>query len=128
MTDAQRADRLCELNVLEQVANVCHTTIVQDAWRRGQTLTVHGWIYCLQDGLLRDLGLSVTQEDGTHRRLRARRRRAVDRRGHLAGESITRARRGAAVLEAALRDKVGGCPSFATSRLAPATPSCSWAR
>jgi carbonic anhydrase len=54
-----RADRLCELNVEAQVANVCHTTIVQDAWRRGQPLTVHGWIYSLADGLLRDLGLTV---------------------------------------------------------------------
>jgi len=50
-----RVDRLCELNVVTQVRNVCQTTIVQDAWRRGQTLTVHGWIYSLQDGLLRDL-------------------------------------------------------------------------
>jgi len=56
---AARQDRLCELNVWAQVANVCHTTIVQDAWRRGQTLTVHGWIYALADGLLRDLGLVV---------------------------------------------------------------------
>lgn len=47
--------RLCELNVLEQAAHVCRTTIVQDAWRRGQTLHVHGWIYALEDGLLRDL-------------------------------------------------------------------------
>ena len=54
-----REDRLCELNVEAQVANVCHTTIVQDAWRRGQPLTVHGWIYSLADGLLRDLGLTV---------------------------------------------------------------------
>ena len=54
-----RANRLAELNVEAQVANVCHTTIVQDAWRRGQTVTVHGWIYALSDGLLRDLGLVV---------------------------------------------------------------------
>jgi carbonic anhydrase len=54
-----RANRLAELNVESQVANVCHTTIVQDAWSRGQTLTVHGWIYSLSDGLLRDLGLVV---------------------------------------------------------------------
>jgi carbonic anhydrase len=62
MTEAQCTDRLAELNVLEQVANVCRTTIAQDAWRRGQPLAVHGWIYRLQDGLLRDLGLSVTTE------------------------------------------------------------------
>jgi carbonic anhydrase len=55
---AQRENRLCELNVAAQVANVCHTTIVQDAWRRGQPLVVHGWIYSLADGLLRDLGLA----------------------------------------------------------------------
>ena len=62
MTDAQSADRLCELNVLEQVSNVCRTTIVQDAWRRGQPLEVHGWIYRLQNGLIRDLGLSVARD------------------------------------------------------------------
>jgi carbonic anhydrase len=56
---AAREDRLCELNVEAQVANVCHTTIVQDAWRRRQPLTVHGWIYSLADGLLRDLGLTI---------------------------------------------------------------------
>jgi carbonic anhydrase len=50
---------LCELNVIEQVANVCQTTIVQDAWARGQELHVHGWIYGLHDGLLRDLNTTV---------------------------------------------------------------------
>jgi carbonic anhydrase len=63
MTGSQAADRLAELNVLEQVVNVCRTTMVQDAWRRGQPLGVHGWIYRLQDGLLHDLGLSVTGEN-----------------------------------------------------------------
>ncbi|MFT3695521.1 MAG: carbonate dehydratase [Kofleriaceae bacterium] len=58
-----RANRLAELNVEAQVANVCHTTIVQDAWRRGQSLTVHGWIYALADGLIRDLGLVVESAD-----------------------------------------------------------------
>lgn len=53
------ADRLCELNVVEQVANVCQTTIARDAWHRGQALSVHGWIYSLQDGLLRDLNTTV---------------------------------------------------------------------
>jgi carbonic anhydrase len=62
MTEAQSTDRLAELNVLEQAANVCRTTIVLDAWRRGQPLAVHGWIYRLQDGLMRDLGLDVTGE------------------------------------------------------------------
>jgi carbonic anhydrase len=51
---------LSELNVREQVANVCRTTVVQAAWERGQELSVHGWIYALEDGLLRDLGLCVT--------------------------------------------------------------------
>ena len=55
----RRLDRLCELNVAEQVSNVCQTTIVGDAWARGQRLTVHGFVYGLEDGLLRDLGVSV---------------------------------------------------------------------
>ncbi|HEY7840517.1 MAG TPA: carbonate dehydratase [Gammaproteobacteria bacterium] len=54
-----RLARLCELNVIEQVVNVTHTTVVQDAWQRGQGLTVHGWIYGIRDGLIRDLGMSV---------------------------------------------------------------------
>ena len=54
-----RVDRLCELNVIEQVRNVCQTTVVHDAWQRGQELSVHGWIYALQDGLLRDLAITV---------------------------------------------------------------------
>jgi len=54
-----REDRLCELNVIEQVRNVCETTIVQDAWARRQRLTVHGWIYRLDDGLLHDLGVTI---------------------------------------------------------------------
>ena len=52
-------DALCELNVIEQVMNVCQTTIVQDAWIRGQSLCVHGWIYRLDDGILHDLGFCV---------------------------------------------------------------------
>ena len=55
----ERVDRLCELNVVEQVRNVGRTTIVQSAWQRGQELVVHGWIYGLQDGLLRDLGVTI---------------------------------------------------------------------
>jgi carbonic anhydrase len=55
----KRANRLAELNVEAQVANVCHTTIVQDAWRRGHKLSIHGWIYSLSDGLLRDLGMHI---------------------------------------------------------------------
>lgn len=57
------ADRLCELNVIEQAANVCRTTIVRDAWARGQELAVHGWIYGLKDGLLRDLKYTATGPD-----------------------------------------------------------------
>jgi carbonic anhydrase len=54
-TETQRHRRLCELNVVEQVVNVSQTTIVRDAWARGQSLTVHGWVYDLDNGLLRDL-------------------------------------------------------------------------
>jgi carbonic anhydrase len=61
--DAARLDRLCELNVRQQAANVCRTTVVQEAWRRGQRLGVHGWIYDLRDGLLRDLGITVTRPE-----------------------------------------------------------------
>ena len=59
----KRVDRLCELNVAQQVANVCHTTIVQDAWRHGADLSVHGFIYDIHDGILRDLGFSITGVD-----------------------------------------------------------------
>lgn len=58
-TEAQRLTRLCELNVIEQVVNVSQTTAVRDAWARRQELTVHGWVYDIQDGLLRDLGVST---------------------------------------------------------------------
>ncbi len=60
MTPQDRSDRLCELNVIEQVVNVCQTTILQDAWDRGQEVTVHSWVYSLEDGLVRDLGLAVS--------------------------------------------------------------------
>lgn len=59
-TEQARVDALCELNVKAQVANVCHTTVVQNAWRRGQELSVHGWIYSIADGILHDLGVTVT--------------------------------------------------------------------
>jgi len=58
-----RGDRMCELNVVEQVKHVCHTTIVQNAWRNGQPLSVHGLIYGLHDGLLRDLAVRITDAD-----------------------------------------------------------------
>jgi len=60
LPEDRRHDRLCELNVLEQVQNVSRTIVVQDAWQRGQNLTIHGWIYGLKDGLLRDLGLTLS--------------------------------------------------------------------
>jgi len=56
-----RIDRLCELNVIEQVANVFPTTLVREAWERGKELAVHGWVYGLKDGLVRDLGSTVTK-------------------------------------------------------------------
>lgn len=58
-----RLDRLCELNVVEQVNNVCHTTIVQEAWRDGQQLSVHGWIYGVDNGLIKDLGVCISSSD-----------------------------------------------------------------
>src|SRR5690606_1529733 len=58
-----RADRLCELNVLAQVQNVCHMTIVQNAWAQGQKIAVHGLIYNLTDGLLHDLAVRITGPD-----------------------------------------------------------------
>jgi len=57
--ESLRHARLCELNVVEQVVNVCQTTIVQDAWSRGQKLSVHGWVYSLLDGRVRELGMGV---------------------------------------------------------------------
>ncbi len=60
--ESARADRLCELNVIEQVRNVCHTTVVQEAWGRGQELSVHGWIYSVRDGLIKDLDVTTTNQ------------------------------------------------------------------
>ena len=59
-SETDRGNHLCELNVIEQVANVCKTTVVRDAWERGQKLTVHGWIYGMKDGLVRDLRTSAS--------------------------------------------------------------------
>jgi carbonic anhydrase len=61
---ARRHDRLCELNVIEQVANACHTTIVRDAWDRGQALSVHAWCYGLSDGRIHELGMDVARFEG----------------------------------------------------------------
>ncbi len=61
--ETEQLNRLCELNIIEQVSNVCHTTIVQSAWRRGQKLAVHGWIYSLHNGLLQDLTVGIEGPD-----------------------------------------------------------------
>jgi len=68
--DKDKINLLCELNVIEQVANICHTSIVQSAWKSGQALTVHGWIYSIEDGILKDLNVCTTNLDEisqTHR-------------------------------------------------------------
>jgi carbonic anhydrase len=62
-TDDERHHRLCELNVLEQVLNVSRTTVIRDAWKAGRKVSVHGWIYDIGDGLLRDLGRTLSSED-----------------------------------------------------------------
>lgn len=80
----QRWDLLCELNVIEQAANVCQTTVVQDAWERGQPLTVHGWIYGLRDGLLQDLSVCVSAEEELLPDYRAALSRLSQRRGLIA--------------------------------------------
>lgn len=65
---SERADRLCELNAMHQVVNVCQTSVLREAWQRGQGVTVHGWCYSLQDGLVRDLGVSShTREEAVER-------------------------------------------------------------
>jgi carbonic anhydrase len=61
--ETDRLDRLCELNAVEQAVNVCRTTIVRDAWARGQSVAIHAWIYGIRDGLLRDLGFSAAEPD-----------------------------------------------------------------
>jgi carbonic anhydrase len=63
LNPVELSDRLCELNVIEQVLNVCQTTVVQDAWLRGQPVAVHGWIYGLRDGRLNDLKMCVTRAE-----------------------------------------------------------------
>lgn len=61
--ESTAVDRLCELNVVEQVLNVCQTTVLQDAWERGDDVTVHGWVYGLNDGLVRDLVTPTSSAD-----------------------------------------------------------------
>ncbi|MEW6500307.1 MAG: carbonate dehydratase [Thermodesulfobacteriota bacterium] len=68
--EAKRFDLLCELNVVEQVANVCHTTIVQNAWKAGQQLAVHGWIYGIDNGIIKDMNVctsGLSEISSTHR-------------------------------------------------------------
>jgi carbonic anhydrase len=64
-SDTEGCNRLCELNVIEQAANVCCTTIARDAWKNGQELSVHGWIYDISDGLLKDLNFTVSSDQQT---------------------------------------------------------------
>ncbi|WP_140626079.1 carbonate dehydratase [Methylibium rhizosphaerae] len=64
---SRRVNALCELNVLEQALNVCQTTVVQDAWQRGQEVVVHGWVYGLHNGLLKDLRMTVTRAEDVPR-------------------------------------------------------------
>ena len=78
MEQSARADRLCELNVIEQVVNVCQTTVVESAWERGQDITVHGWIFRLTDGIIRDLSMSVHETA----QINPRRAAAVERLTH----------------------------------------------
>ena len=78
-------DRLCELNVIEQARHVCETTVVQDAWARGQGLAVYGWIYGLRDGRLRDVGFAATRQDGA----------AVEGAANVFGECVDAGVRGA---------------------------------
>lgn len=72
--EQDRVDRLCELNVVEQVTHVCQTSIVQEAWLRGQPLTIHGFVYDIRDGLLRDMGLHIASDSEKE----SVRRRSVD--------------------------------------------------
>lgn len=68
LTQDQKLDLLCELNVKEQVTNICNTTIVQNAWKQGRELTVHGWIYNIENGILKDLDTCVTTSDMNSRK------------------------------------------------------------
>jgi carbonic anhydrase len=62
-SEQDKLNHMCELNVIEQVANVCHTTIIQGAWKAGQSLSVHGWIYNIEDGILKDLNTCITKTE-----------------------------------------------------------------
>lgn len=67
-SEEDRFKRLCECNVVEQVSNICHTTIVQSAWNSGKDVTVHGWIYCLEEGLLKDLDTCISNREEEYTR------------------------------------------------------------
>ncbi|APW39752.1 carbonate dehydratase [Rhodoferax koreense] len=71
LQDGQRADALCDLNVIEQVVNVCVSTVMQDAWARGQQVSVHGWAFGVHDGLLQDLHMTVASTDSIEPAYRA---------------------------------------------------------
>ena len=77
-TEEQREDLLCELNVIEQVVNVCETTIVESAWQNGQDVQVHGWIYRLNDGLVRDLHMNVGASEDIFQARDAAARRVIE--------------------------------------------------
>lgn len=70
MPQERRLDTLCELNVMEQVYNLGHSTIMQSAWKRGQKVTIHGWAYGIHDGLLRDLDVTATNRETLEQRYR----------------------------------------------------------
>lgn len=74
----ERIDKMCEMNVMQQVNNVCHTNIVQNAWRRGQDLSIHGWIYDLHDGVLNDLNVTISTSSEIHPIYRMNERVKVD--------------------------------------------------
>jgi carbonic anhydrase len=70
LNEKDKINLMCELNVIEQVANICHTTIIQRAWKSGQELAIHGWIYSIEDGILKDLNVCTTNSNEisqTHR-------------------------------------------------------------
>lgn len=87
--EAQRVDALCELNVIEQARNLCHTTMVQDAWMRGQELVVHGWFYGLHNGLLEDLKMIVSQPDQVREAYRQAVESVYARRGPISAANAT---------------------------------------
>ena len=79
LREEEAHDKLCELNVIEQVKHLCETTVIQDAWERGQPVTIHGWVYGVSDGLIRELGMSVANNEQLQEQLeRAYQQYSVD--------------------------------------------------